>query len=76
MAVRRTGGLFTLIVRLMQLFSDSDKELSRLAALLAVYHQIHEDYCSFCEDITDGKFTIPIIHALYDQAAGRQVSSE
>lgn len=45
MAVRKTGGLFTLIVRLMQLFSDSDKDLSRLAALLAVYHQIREDYC-------------------------------
>lgn len=50
MAVRKTGALFTLIVRLMQLFSNHDKDLTRLTALLAVYYQIREDYCSLTSE--------------------------
>lgn len=46
MTIQKTGGLFTLIVRLMRLFSDSDVDLSRLSALLALYYHIREDYCS------------------------------
>lgn len=50
MAVHKTGGLFTLIVRLMELFSDSDKDLSRLTAQLALYYHIRDDYCSLVSE--------------------------
>lgn len=50
MAILKTGGLFTLVARLMQLFTDSEKDLTRLAALLAVYYQIREDYCSLLSE--------------------------
>lgn len=46
MAIRKIGGLFALITRLMHLFTNNDKDLSRLTALLATYYQIREDYCS------------------------------
>lgn len=78
MTVRKTGGLFMLAIRLMQLFSKNKKDFSKLTAILGLYFQIRDDYCnlsskeysenkSFCEDLTEGKFSFPIIHALQKQ---------
>lgn len=50
MAIQKTGGLITLVIRLMQLFSDGDKDLTRLAALLALYYHIREDYCGLISE--------------------------
>lgn len=108
MTIRKTGGLFMLAIRLMQLFSDSKQDFSKLTAILGLYFQIRDDYCnlickevrfatikakcyqqltlifhlqyseskSFCEDLTEGKFSFPIIHAVNNQTNDRQVLRE
>lgn len=87
MTVRKTGGLFMLAIRLMQLFSDNTKDYSKLTAVLGLYFQIRDDYCnlickeysenkSFCEDLTEGKFSFPIIHAVQNQKQDKQVLRE
>ena len=75
MISRKTGGLFNLAVRLMQLFSDSDENFTELTRLLGLYFQIRDDYAnlkledyaankSFAEDLTEGKFSFPILHTI------------
>lgn len=75
MTCRKTGGLFNLAVRLMQLFSASTQDFSQLVSLLGLYFQIRDDYAnlksedyaankSFAEDLTEGKFSFPILHAI------------
>lgn len=70
-----------LIIRWMQLFSDSEKDFSKLMAILGLYFQILDDYCnlvckefsdnkSIGEDLTEGKFSFPIIHAVQMQKEG------
>uniref|UniRef100_A0A0K8TSQ4 Putative geranylgeranyl pyrophosphate synthase/polyprenyl synthetase n=1 Tax=Tabanus bromius TaxID=304241 RepID=A0A0K8TSQ4_TABBR len=84
MTIRKTGGLFMLAIRLMQLFSENKSDFSKLTAVLGLYFQIRDDYCnlsmkeysenkSFCEDLTEGKFSFPIIHAIQNQKSDRQV---
>lgn len=84
MTIRKTGGLFMMAIRLMQLFSDNKKDFARLTAILGLYFQIRDDYCnlamkeyaenkSFCEDLTEGKFSFPIIHAIQNEKQDRQV---
>lgn len=52
-----------------------------------MYFQIRDDYCnlslkeysenkSFCEDLTEGKFSFPIIHAIQSQSQDKQVLRE
>jgi geranylgeranyl diphosphate synthase type 3 len=79
MVIRKCGGLFNLGVRLMQLFSSIEKRLTysfdKLCQLLSLLFQIRDDYCnliskeyannkSYCEDLTEGKFSFPILHAV------------
>jgi geranylgeranyl diphosphate synthase, type III len=72
MVMRKCGGLFSLAVRLMQLFSSED-----VRSMFNFDHlcQIRDDYCnliskeyannkSYCEDLTEGKFSFPILHAV------------
>ncbi|XP_077302235.1 geranylgeranyl pyrophosphate synthase quemao isoform X1 [Arctopsyche grandis] len=84
MTMKKTGGLFMLAIRLMQLFSDNDSDFTKLAGILGLYFQIRDDYCnlclaeysdnkSYCEDLTEGKFSFPIIHAIKTQSADKQV---
>ncbi|CAG4917884.1 unnamed protein product [Colias eurytheme] len=85
---QKSGNMFRLAIRLMQLFSDYEHDLSELALTVGKYFQFRDDYCnlaqeeaveewpedptkqpkknqdSFCDDLTEGKFTLPIIHAL------------
>jgi geranylgeranyl diphosphate synthase type 3 len=76
MVLDKTGGLFRLAVRLMQVFSEDDRDYIPLVNTLSIYFQIRDDYInlvdikyqqhkSFCEDITEGKFSFPIIHAIH-----------
>jgi geranylgeranyl diphosphate synthase type 3 len=73
----KTGGLFRLTVGLMQAFATTNKntDYSSLVNNLALYFQIRDDYInladeeymkskSFCEDLTEGKFSFPIIHCI------------
>ncbi|KAG5316019.1 GGPPS synthase, partial [Acromyrmex insinuator] len=84
MTIRKTGGLFNLAVRLMKLFSTYEEDFSSLIATLGLYFQIRDDYCnlclgeytenkSYCEDLTEGKFSFPIIHALRSNPDDRQI---
>lgn len=70
-----TGGLFRLAVGLMQAFSNCSLDFTPLVNALAVYFQIRDDYVnlldevymenkSFCEDLTEGKFSFPLIVAI------------
>lgn len=76
MVIRKTGGLFGLAVRLMQLFSNNKNDFTKLTGILGYYFQIRDDYSnlcskeytehkSFCEDLTEGKYSFPIIHAIH-----------
>lgn len=79
MVTRKLGSLFTLAIDLMRLFtanqSDSVFEFGRLCHLLSLFFQIRDDYCNltksegnynkgFFEDLTEGKFSFPILHAV------------
>ncbi|XP_076289274.1 geranylgeranyl pyrophosphate synthase quemao isoform X2 [Lasioglossum baleicum] len=84
MTIRKTGGLFNLAVRLMQLFSNCKEDFTPLAGIIGLYFQIRDDYCnlllqeyaenkSFCEDLSEGKFSFPIIHAIQSHPEDRQL---
>ena len=76
MVLDKTGGLFRLAVGLMAAFSSRDKsEFRELVDQLALYFQIRDDLVnlksdeyalskSYCEDLTEGKFSYPILHAI------------
>ncbi|CAF1160099.1 unnamed protein product [Rotaria sordida] len=79
MVLKKCGGLFNLGVRLMQLFTTIELrhkyKFDRLCQLLSLLFQIRDDYCnliskeyinnkSYCEDLTEGKFSFPILHAI------------
>lgn len=49
MTIRKTGGLFMLAIRLMQLFSDNKNNFSKLTAVLGLYFQIRDDYCNLID---------------------------
>ncbi|XP_022118123.2 geranylgeranyl pyrophosphate synthase-like [Pieris rapae] len=84
---QKTGHMFLISVRLMQLLSDSKNDYTDLVLTIGLYFQLRDDYCNliqqealeewpseaekknatnldiYCEDLTEGKFTLPIIHA-------------
>lgn len=75
MVIKKTGGLFGLAVRLMQLFSENKSNLKPLLDNMGLYFQIRDDYAnlrsddyavnkSFAEDLTEGKFSFPTIHGI------------
>eukprot|EP01064_Diplonema_japonicum_P009352 TRINITY_DN16819_c0_g1_i1.p1 TRINITY_DN16819_c0_g1~~TRINITY_DN16819_c0_g1_i1.p1 ORF type:complete len:312 (+),score=36.78 TRINITY_DN16819_c0_g1_i1:46-981(+) len=77
MVMDKTGGLFRLTVKLMQLFSRFDGDFTVLLNKMGAYFQILDDYLNlqsfryhksktFCEDITEGKYSFPIIHSIHE----------
>lgn len=86
MVLQKTGGLFGLAVGLMQLFSDWKQDLKPLLDTLGLFFQIRDDYCnlsshdysenkSFCEDLTEGKFSFLAIHAIWSRPESTQVQN-
>jgi len=86
MVLRKTGGLFTLALRLMQLFSEDKRDYLPLLNTFGLYFQIRDDLAnltsdeytankSFCEDITEGKFSFPIIHCIRANPTNHQLQS-
>jgi len=91
MTIRKTGGLFNLAVKLMQLFASEDGQAKGngdryvdLTALIGLYFQVRDDYAnlkldeytnnkSFAEDLTEGKFNFPIIHAIRNYPTDNRV---
>ncbi|EJS41366.1 bts1p [Saccharomyces arboricola H-6] len=78
MVMNKTGGLFRLTLRLMETLSPSSHHGHSLVPfinLLGIIYQIRDDYLNlkdfqmcnekgFAEDITEGKLSFPIVHAL------------
>ncbi|CAI9739331.1 geranylgeranyl pyrophosphate synthase-like [Octopus vulgaris] len=84
MVIRKTGGLFGMAIRLMQLFSSNQSDFKNLLELLGLYFQIRDDYCNmkdksyeksktYCEDLSEGKFSFPLIHAIQTNPDDNQV---
>eukprot|EP01137_Pigoraptor_chileana_P031974 Opistho-2@1620 len=84
MVQRKTGGLFRLAVKLMQIFSENRSDFNPILDALGLYFQIRDDYAnlqsaeytenkSFCEDLTEGKFSFPIIHSITTDTSTREL---
>lgn len=70
----KTSGLLRLSIKLLLTFSSFEKNLIPLINKIGILFQIRDDYLnlfdsnslnkSFAEDITEGKFSFPIIHGI------------
>ncbi|KAG2026212.1 hypothetical protein GB937_001719 [Aspergillus fischeri] len=84
----KTGGLFRLIARLMAQKAPFQNHslhtsLESMAGQLGEYFQIRDDYKNlteeytgqkgFCEDLDEGKFSFPLIHALSSRPKNLQL---
>ncbi|KAE8376635.1 isoprenoid synthase domain-containing protein [Aspergillus bertholletiae] len=84
MVLDKTGGLFRLAVKLMQLESDQICNLIPITNTLGAIFQIRDDILNlkasayaknkgFCEDITEGKFSFPVIHSINSDPSNMQL---
>ncbi|KAK9241442.1 isoprenoid synthase domain-containing protein [Lipomyces kononenkoae] len=84
MVENKTSGLFRLAVKLMQAESDCKTDFVPLANLIGILYQIRDDYLNlqsdqysknkgFCEDLTEGKFSFPIIHSISHDKSNQQI---
>ena len=75
MVSNKTGGLFRLAIRLMQIESPTSIDCVPLVELMGLIFQIVDDYKNLsdvdytakkgvCEDLTEGKFSFPVIHSI------------
>lgn len=75
MVANKTGGLFRLGIELMQAESTSGIDCIPLVNLIGLIFQIRDDYMNLssqeysnnkgmCEDLTEGKFSFPVIHSI------------
>ncbi|KAI9802672.1 MAG: geranylgeranyl diphosphate synthase 1 [Sarcosagium campestre] len=84
MVGNKTGGLFRLAVKLMQAESKSDRDCVPLVNLIGLFFQIRDDYMNLsdtqytknkglCEDLTEGKFSFPVIHSIRANPSNREL---
>ena len=84
MVGNKTGGLFRLGIKLMQAESASSVDCVPLANLVGLIFQIRDDYMNLssteyssnkgmCEDLTEGKFSFPVIHSIRSDPADLQL---
>ncbi|KAL2869283.1 FPP/GGPP synthase family protein [Aspergillus lucknowensis] len=84
MVGNKTGGLFRLAVKLMQAESSSGKDCVALVNVMGLIFQICDDYLNLssttytknkglCEDLTEGKFSFPIIHSIRSNPGNHQL---
>lgn len=75
MVQNKTGGLFRLCIRMMQAVAKNNTQFNKLVNDLSSLFQILDDYLNlqsqeyhdlknFAEDITEGKFSFPVIHSI------------
>ena len=83
----KTTALFGLGLDLLQLFSKVNIDLSKLLRLIGEYFQIRDDYANLklkeyadqktaFEDITEGKYSYPIIDAIRQNPENQIVTSK
>ncbi|VDN11334.1 unnamed protein product [Dibothriocephalus latus] len=86
MVIKKTGGLFGMAVKFMQLFSTDKRDFTHLLDILGLWFQVRDDLANlvdqsyhdlkdFADDITEGKFSYPIVHAINAQPHDHQVLS-
>ncbi|RLU21909.1 hypothetical protein DMN91_006287 [Ooceraea biroi] len=86
MIEKKTAAFYTMCMKLMQLFSTCNKDFSSLIETLGLYLQIRDDYCNlcssdyteekgYCDDLTEGKFSLPIIHALQSKLEDKEIKN-
>ncbi|SGY33382.1 BQ5605_C002g01490 [Microbotryum silenes-dioicae] len=81
-----TGGLFRIAIKLMMAASTEDppRDYVPLANLIGIIFQIRDDYVNlqsaqyahnkgYCEDLSEGKFSFPIVHAIRSDTSNRQL---
>ena len=84
MISNKTGGLFRLAVKLMQAESGTSIDCMPLVQLLGPIFQIVDDYRNLsnldymqqkglCEDLTEGKFSFPVIHSIRSDPTNLQL---
>ena len=86
MVQNKTGGLFRLAVRLMQAESSEKgrTDCVPLVNLMGLVFQICDDYLNLssivythnkglCEDLTEGKFSFPVIHSIRSNPGNLQL---
>ncbi|MCJ1463043.1 hypothetical protein MMC07_001647 [Pseudocyphellaria aurata] len=72
----KTGGLFRLILQLLRCASTCEYDIEPLVDVIGLMFQILDDYKNlkddkmsaqkgYCEDLTEGKFSFPISHAIW-----------
>ncbi|KAK2767552.1 hypothetical protein FQN54_003710 [Arachnomyces sp. PD_36] len=82
----KTGGLFRMLTRLMATESSTNVDLSVFSRIFGRYYQIRDDYQNltsadytkqkgFCEDLDEGKYSLPLIHALQSNPRNMQLRS-
>ncbi|KAF2011310.1 terpenoid synthase [Aaosphaeria arxii CBS 175.79] len=76
MVSNKTGGLFRLAIKLMQAESSVNVDCAPLVSAVGLLFQILDDHLNLsstsgysnlkgmCEDLTEGKFSFPVIHAI------------
>lgn len=88
MVDKKTGGLFLLLSKLMGACSPVgyDRDIDSLTILIGRLYQIRDDYQNlmskeytaqkgFCEDLDEGKYSLPLIHALQQKPQNIQLQS-
>ncbi|GAA5838282.1 hypothetical protein JCM9279_003187 [Rhodotorula babjevae] len=86
MVNNKTGGLFRIAIKLMMAASPESppRDYVPLANLIGIIFQIRDDYVNlqsaeytankgFCEDLSEGKFSFPIVHAIRADTTNRQL---
>jgi geranylgeranyl diphosphate synthase type 3 len=84
MVSNKTGGLFRLGIKLMQAESRSLIDCVPLVNLVGLIFQIADDYKNLaskeysdnkgmCEDLTEGKFSFPVIHSIRSDPTNLQL---
>lgn len=84
MVGNKTGGLFRLGIKLMQAESRSLMDCVPLVNIIGLVFQIADDYKNLfskeytdnkgmCEDLTEGKFSFPVIHSIRSDPTNLQL---
>lgn len=84
MVNNKTGGLLRLAVKLMMAASNSTVDYTGVVNKIGIHFQVRDDYMNlqskkyadnkgFCEDLTEGKFSFPIIHSIRSDPSNRQL---
>lgn len=86
MVANKTGGIFRLGIKLMQAESATSIDCVPLTNIIGLIFQIRDDYMNLhsteytknkgiCEDLTEGKFSFPIIHSIRSDPGNLQLVS-